>query len=380
MTDQPPPPWQPPSWPPQHPGLPPYPGTPQQQPGQPVRPFYAYAPQPNQPASPGARAFPHPEPTPYHSMLRTWSYATWKPIVGVIIVVVAFFVVTALVYIVVAGIAAIFQDGSWIDNFIDSGDIKKNVSASTLLGLNLGLGSLILVTWFVIRVVHGMRPRWLTSVVPRMRWKFFLVCLGLAAVALLAQIVVGSALPGGNGAGVEGKVNDFTTSTALAAIVVLLTTPLQAAGEEFVFRGYLLQAFGSLSRNKWVAIVGTALLFALAHGTQNFPLFFDRLAFGLIAGWLVCRTGGLEAGIALHVLNNFLAFGLALSFGDLSSTLNVTEASWWNIVLTVTQSGVYVGLVLLVARKMDLQTLTRPPASQPSGAPTGTVGGDLATA
>ena len=54
----------------------------------------------------------------------------------------------------------------------------------------------------------------------------------------------------------------------------------------------------------------TALLFALAHGLQNFPLFFDRFMFGLIAAWLVIRTGGLEAGIALHVLNNFLAFGL----------------------------------------------------------------------
>lgn len=370
MTDQPPP-WQPSSAPP------PYAGGPQP----PVSPSYAYPPAPPQrTAAPGARAFPHRDPTPYHQMLRTWSYATWKPVVGVLIVVVSFFVVTALVFVVVAGIAALFQDGSWIDNFINSGDIKKHVTPATLLGLNLGLGSLILVTWLVVRVVHGMRPRWLTSVVPRMRWKFFFVCLGLAAVALLAQIIVGSLVPGGDSAGVDGKVNDFTTSTALAAVVVLLTTPLQAAGEEYVFRGYLLQAFGSLSRNKWFAIVGTGLLFALAHGTQNFPLFFDRLAFGLIAGWLVCRTGGLEAGIALHVLNNVLAFGLALSFGDLSSTLNVTEASWWNIALTVTQSGVYVGLVLLVARKMDLQTLTRPPALEPDATASGTGGGGLATA
>ncbi len=123
----------------------------------------------------------------------------------------------------------------------------------------------------------------------------------------------------------------------------------------------------------------TAGLFALAHGTQNFPLFFDRFAFGLIAAWLVTRTGGLEAGIALHVLNNFLAFGLALSYGDLSETLNVSEASWWNILLTVTQSAVYAGLVLVVARKMGLQTLTPTPPPRPGVAPSGTVGGDLAT-
>jgi membrane protease YdiL (CAAX protease family) len=239
-----------------------------------------------------------------------------------------------------------------------------------------------LVTWFLLRVLHGMRPRWLTSVVPRMRWRLFAICLGIAFLALVAQILVGTVLPGDAEGDLSGKLNDFTTGTAISAVVILLTTPLQAAGEEYLFRGYLLQAIGSLfpraqaELSKWVAILVTALVFALAHGVQNFPLFFDRFAFGLIAGWLVTRTGGLEAGIALHVLNNFLAFGLALTYGDLSETLNVSEVSWWNLVLTVTQSAVYAGLVLLVARKMNLQTHTRPPAAEPDGAPSA----DLATA
>ena len=336
-------------------------------------PAPAYAPAPRRDMS-----FPHPEPTPYHRMLRTWTYAPWKPIVGVLIVVVGFFVVTALVYIVIAALFAAFEGGSWIDNFMASADLS-HVGPEVLLGLNLGLASMIPVTWFVMRVLHNLRPRWLTSVVPRMRWRFFGICLGLAFVALAAQVLVGSVLPG-QGSGVGGRLNDFTTSTAITALVVLLTTPLQAAGEEYLFRGYLLQAVGSLFGNKWVAIGTTGLLFALAHGAQNFPLFFDRLAFGLIAAWLVTRTGGLEAGIALHVLNNFLAFGLALSYGNLSETLNVSEASWWNIVLTVTQSAVYAALVLYVARRMGLQTRTRPPSTQPGPASSGTVDGSLATA
>ena len=310
-------------------------------------------------------SFPHPVPTPYQRMLRTWTYEWWKPVVGILLVIVGFFVVTSMVYIVVAGVVAAFRSGSWLDNFMASSDLS-NVRPETLFALNLGLGSMILVTWFVVRVLHGLRPRWLTSVVPRMRWKFFVVCLGLSVIALAAQIAVGSVLPGDAGGGVGGKVNDFTTSTALAALVVLLTTPLQA--------------LGSLFSNRWVAIGATGILFALAHGVQNFPLFFDRLSFGLIAAWLVVRTGGLEAGIALHVLNNFLAFGLALSYGDLSETLNVTEASWWNIVLTVTQSAVYAVLVLYVARRMGLQTRTRPPSTQPGPASTGTVDGSLTTA
>ena len=60
-----------------------------------------------------------------------------------------------------------------------------------MLYLNLGLASLTLVAWLVVRVVHRMRPRWLSSVLPGMRWKFFFACLGLAVVALVASLIVG---------------------------------------------------------------------------------------------------------------------------------------------------------------------------------------------
>ncbi|MDX6299716.1 MAG: protease family protein [Nocardioidaceae bacterium] len=300
-------------------------------------------------------------------MLRTWTYASWRPVVGILTAVIAFFIGASLVFLVVAALHALFQGGAWADDFRHDAS-TTTVGPAGLLGVNLGIASMIPVTWAIMRLVHRMRPRWLASVVPRMRWRFFAACIGIAVVALLAQVVVGALLPRSTGGDVSGSLNHFTLSTALSAVVVLLTTPLQAAGEEYLFRGYLLQAFGSLFNSRWVAILATATLFALAHGGQNPPLFFDRFAFGLIAGWLVTRTGGLEAGIALHILNNFLAFGVALAFGDLSSTLQVSSVSWWNIVLTVTQSGVYTGLVVLVARRMDLQNRTRPPGFDPATA------------
>ena len=107
-------------------------------------------------------------------------------------------------------------------------------------------------------------------------------------------------------------------------LVIVLLTPLQAAGEEFAFRGYLTQAFGGLFAPPartcaGAAVLLPAVLFALAHGAQDAPVFVDRLAFGLVAGVLVITTGGLEAGIAMHVLNNFLAYGFALAFSDMTT-------------------------------------------------------------
>lgn len=301
-------------------------------------------------------------------MLRTWNYAWWKPVLGIVLVLLGVVLVAPLILLPVLAFGVAIEGGPFWDKFEQAATLQA-ITPSALLYLNLALGSAILVTWFVMRVVHRMRPRWLTSVVPKMRWKFFFICLGLSVAALVAQVVVSLVLPGSQEADVSASINEFTTTTAILALVVLVTTPLQAAGEEYVFRGYLMQAFGSLFNNKWVALLLTATLFAFAHGAQNFPLFFDRFVFGLIAGWLVLRTGGLEAGIAMHILNNFLAFGFALTFGDLAESLNVSEVDPWNIVLTLTQAVTYAALVLLVAKKLGLQTRTNPPVRQPAPRP-----------
>ncbi|MCB0900338.1 MAG: hypothetical protein KDC40_16100, partial [Actinobacteria bacterium] len=79
------------------------------------------------------------------------------------------------------------------------------------------------------------------------------------------------------------------------------------------------------------------------------------------AGLLTVLVGGLEAGIAMHVMNNLLAFGVTLAFGDIAQTLSVTEAPWSQLLLTGTQDVVFVVLVLLIARRMKVQTQTQVP-------------------
>jgi membrane protease YdiL (CAAX protease family) len=349
----------------------PYGGWPQPYPGQQPYAGWGGAPQQWPPQQPVYPTFPHPQPTPYHQMLRTWTYAAWKPVVGIIVSGLAMLLVMPLVLLPVLALGVWLEGGPFWDTFFRAATLQE-VTPAALLYLNLVLGSMILVTWFNMRVLHRMRPRWLTSVVPKMRWQFLAICLGLSFLALVASIIVGMLVPSDE-VDMLGPVNDFTRTTALIALVVVLTTPFQAAGEEYLFRGYLMQAVGSLIARsdvaKWVAIVVTSLLFAIAHGGQNFPLFFDRFMFGLIAGWLVIRTGGLEAGIALHILNNFLAYGVALTFGDLTESLTVSEVSWWNIPVTLTQEGVYALMVVLVARKLGLQTRTRPPVDEVREAP-----------
>jgi hypothetical protein len=311
-------------------------------------------------------------------MLRTWDYAWWKPVVGLLLLFVGGLIVMPVLLMPVLAVAVALQGGSGSFNDRFSASLTMDaVTPASMLYFNLSLASLTLVCMIILRYLHRLRPRWLSSVLPGIRWKFLFACFGVAVVALVATLMVSTLLPLPSEP-VGGGPNELTGRLIATGIVILLTTPLQALGEEYAFRGYLMQVFGSLTHGiasgyavsprtasriaSGFALLVTSLLFAWAHGVQNLPLFLDRFAFGLMAGLTVVLLGGLEAAIALHILNNLLAFAIALFFGDIQAALEVSEVSWWRLPVTVVQYGSYLVLVLVLARAMGLRSTTAPPA------------------
>ncbi len=298
----------------------------------------------------------------YHRIHRGGRWGAngwWRGLVGLVCLVALVLLVQVVVLV---GLTVVyFAQGLNMDQ-AEAKLTGDPVTPGFLLAVNLGWALAIPVVWLLQRTLHGLRPGWLSSILPRIRWRWFVVCLGLSFLALLSTIVVSVLLPEQADGDISGSLNDFTTTTRDYLLIVILLTPLQAAGEEYVFRGYLTQTIGGFfasPRLSAVLAVGVpSLLFALAHGAQDAPIFFDRFAFGVVAGVLVILTGGLEAGIAMHVLNNWLAFGIALAFGDMDSALNPSGGTWWSIPVTLTQSLVYLGLAVYVARRMGVRTRT----------------------
>ncbi|KRB77218.1 hypothetical protein ASE01_10770 [Nocardioides sp. Root190] len=308
---------------------------------------------------------PEPEDLTYERLQLRGPRGGWRPLAGVSLLVVLFIAGQLFLSAVIA--LFLMAGGDSADAVTDklSGDIA---TPSFLALVNLGWAAAIPMVWLVGWLLHRQSPGWVASVVGRFRWQWLFVCLGLSFLALGITLAVSTVLPD-QGAGtidMSGEANRWTSTTRDFLLVVLLLTPLQAAGEEFVFRGYLAQACGGLTSrftpmvSRTVAVAVPAVIFALAHGAgQDIPIFFDRFAFGVVAGALVLLTGGLEAGIAMHVLNNFLAFGLALGFGDMTEALQPTDGTWWSIPVTLTQSLSYLALTWWVARRMGIQVRTR---------------------
>lgn len=301
-----------------------------------------------------------PEPLEYHQLHRLGRPGLWRAVLGVPLLVIGTFGLAPFAAFAPV-IVWLLATGEPVGDGLASMTDLDSVRPLGLAYVNLVLASAIPIAILVNLALHGLGPGWLMSVARRIRWRFFLACFGLSVVALLATVIVSSLVPQGGGAELSGEPNAFTTTTRDFLIVIVILTPLQAAGEEFAFRGYLMQAFGGLFDNRAAAVLLSSLLFALAHGIgQDLPIFVDRLAFGLVAGALVILTGGLEAGIAMHVLNNFLAFGLALAFTDMASALTPTGGTWWSLPGTLTQSIVYLVLATWLARRMGLATTATP--------------------
>ena len=293
----------------------------------------------------------------YPLALRTSTYLWTKPVVGILILFLSAVLLMPLVLMPVLAALVAFQSGDFGTNFENALN-QDPLTPAGLLYLNLTLAGLSLVVIGIVKLIHKIPASRLMSIKPGIRGKFFLVCLGISVLAIAAQFGVAALLPGDTDT-VTGHPDAFSWTTVGFIAVIVFSTPLQAIGEEYAFRGYAMQAFGSLTRSPWFAILLSAALFTAAHGTQNAPLLVDRFAFGLMAGYLVLKTGGLEAGIALHILNNLVAFGFALGFGDIAETLNIETASWWQLPVTVTQNGVYLLLVLWAAQRMGV-TSTAP--------------------
>lgn len=217
-----------------------------------------------------------------------------------------------------------------------------------MLAAHLALASLIPLSLALVALVHRTRPRWLLSVKPGLRWGYLLGCAGVALVVLnlVLWASAGFTVP---------PIRPQEGYWGFLA-VILITAPFQAAGEEFFFRGYLIQAVGSIARNPWLPILVSALIFAAFHGTQNLPLFLDRFGFGVLAGVLVARTGGLEAAIAIHVVNNILAFSYAGLVSSIAQIMAVQQVGWVDLARDLGSFAVCAVLAWWLGRRLGIAT------------------------
>lgn len=145
----------------------------------------------------------------------------------------------------------------------------------------------------VKRVIGGFRDRPLLSIA---------IVIGFTALSMSLNYV--SSLMFG-----AGTSSNLIKMLPLFTVLYLATVGSIIAGicEEFIWRGYLLTRFETLTGKKVVAVVIQAILFGLYHG----PYAISPVVFGLIAGLIYIKTRRLTPLMIGHTIINSIGFTIA---------------------------------------------------------------------
>ena len=102
------------------------------------------------------------------------------------------------------------------------------------------------------------------------------------------------------------NLKPFLILSALAIILV----PIQTSCEEYLFRGYLMQGLGIISKNRLFPLIMTSVVFGLMHYANpevdklGSIMMVYYIGTGLFLGIITLMDEGLELALGFHAANN----------------------------------------------------------------------------
>jgi membrane protease YdiL (CAAX protease family) len=106
---------------------------------------------------------------------------------------------------------------------------------------------------------------------------------------------------------------------AILVIIGTLLIPIQTSTEEYVFRGYLMQGFANLAKNKWFPLLMTSIIFGGMHLSNPEVTKMGNIVFvyyigtGLFLGIITLMDEGMELALGFHAANNLVSALLVTS-------------------------------------------------------------------
>ena len=244
---------------------------------------------------------------PYHRLSHVNPRARWfTPVLEGLLIAGIYFVLLLIVSFALLAFAVMLRVP--YDYLTDLQRIYANVFKTPLVFVALLITIIpVIPAIFIARLITNFKPVGLIhSIAGRMRWSYLGVFLGFGFLIFGLYSVGFAALDGS--LTTQNSVHPLDSGMFwLYIVLILLIVPFQCYAEELLFRGYLMQTVGRWLKNPAWAIIIPAPIFMVLHGYGLWGL-LSVLTMALIAGFLCWYTGGLEAGIGLHIANNVSIF------------------------------------------------------------------------
>jgi membrane protease YdiL (CAAX protease family) len=232
----------------------------------------------------------------------------WRYIVMIVVILIASNTVGALPLLVALGIRSVSHP-----------EVMQQLAANpndySVLGLDPNTGLVMMLFPFLaglgayILLIKPLNNRKFVSTLNgtgKIRWnRFFISALVWIILSFLYLFVYMKVDPS------NFSINNKSTSLIVLILVSIVFIPFQAAFEEVLFRGYLMQGFGVLIRHRWFPLIMTSVLFGLMHAFNPevkeygfLTMIPQYILFGLIFGVITILDDGIEAAMGAHTANN----------------------------------------------------------------------------
>lgn len=227
----------------------------------------------------------------------------WRYLISILVALIASQVIGAIPLGLAVILSGAENIGSSPADIIEATGISKNLFLVLML-IPFVIGLIFLIA--IIKTLHGRTFTDTTTGATRFRigrfikgfllW-FFLYLVMMATLYFLNP---------------ENFVFAFQPKQFFILILIsFLLIPIQTGFEEVLFRGYLMQGFYLLTKDKWMAVIITAVLFAAIHGfnpeVKAFGIVLSMgqyILFGLMFGFITVMDDGIELAWGAHAANN----------------------------------------------------------------------------
>jgi len=289
--------------------------------------------------------------------------AFWRYFVGVIVPFLAANFIGALPLVAVIIVNSL--DGTPVPQ-------KGGMPDFEAMGIDLNVGFLLNVLPFlvgllaIILIIKPLHNRKFGTVINggrNIRWgRMIFAAMVWAAISALYMIYALKSDPG------NFRLNNTSNSLIILALLAITLIPFQAAFEEILFRGYLIQGFGVWARNRWVPILFTSVLFGLMHGlnpeVQRYgflTMMPQYIFFGLVFAVLTMFDDGIELAIGAHAANNIF-LSILITHDDMALQTpamyeQIQIYPWKEFGGLVIQSLIFVIIMALIFRWKDIRKL-----------------------
>jgi membrane protease YdiL (CAAX protease family) len=114
--------------------------------------------------------------------------------------------------------------------------------------------------YYVVRYLHNQTMLSVTTSRKKMDWSRFFFAFSLWAIfTVVSTLLFYFVSPD------DFIINFKPIPFAILVIIGALLIPIQTSTEEYVFRGYLMQGFANLSKNRWFPLLMTSIIFGGMH-------------------------------------------------------------------------------------------------------------------